>query len=320
VEAERDGKPLRVRALRGVLVAAGGFERNAEMKRHFLRGPSPYTLGSETNTGDGIHMGMALGADLRNMNEAWGITVYKAEGEANGGVRAGISLFAQIERSHQGSITVNRYGERFGTEGADYDSSWRMFHTWENWLENGYRNMPAWQIFDQRCRDTLSVAGRSKDQPLPDWVTIADTLEQLADKLGIDKAGLTATVARFNKAAAAGKDPEFHRGESPYDTGGTPFTDKPNPHPTLAPLGKGPYYAAEVAPGDLGTCGGLRVTGKAQVIDVFGRPIRRLYASGNSAGIGAPGALYGGYGGTLGPAMTFAYIAATELKGQQAPA
>lgn len=307
--ASADGKVLRIRATRGVLVASGGYERNWDMKKHFLRGPSPYTLGSETNTGDGIHMGMALGADLRNMNELWGITVYKAEGERNGDVRAGISLSAQIERGHPGSLCVNRHGERFGNEGADYDTTWRSFHTFETFLETGYRNIPAFFIADQSCRETRSIGGARQDQKLPDWVAVADTLDELADKLGIDKAGLAATVARFNKFAAQGKDPDFHRGESPYDTHGGPVSA------VLGPVAKPPFYGAEISPGDIGTCGGLRVNGRAQVIDVFGRPIGRLYASGNTAGVGGPGAFYGGFGGTLGPALTFAYIAARELTG-----
>jgi 3-oxosteroid 1-dehydrogenase len=126
--------------------------------------------------------------------------------------------------------------------------------------------------------------------------------------------GLANTVRQFNQAASAGRDPQFHRGESPYDAGGSPFATEPSKGSSLAPLGAGPYYAAEVAPGDLGTCGGLRVNGRAEVIDVFDRPIQRLYAAGNSAGVGAPGALYGGYGGTLGPAMTYSYIAAMGLQ------
>lgn len=306
LEAQSDGKLLRIRATRGVLLASGGYERNWEMKRHFLRGPAPYTLGSETNTGDGIHMGMALGADLRNMNEVWGITVYKAEGDRQGDVRAGISLNGQIDRSHAGSICVNRYGERFCDEAADYDTSWRSYQAFENWLETGYRNIPAFLISDQSVRERETLAGALADQKLPEWIVVSETLDGLADKLGIDKSRLAATVARFNKYAAAGRDPDFHRGESPYDTGsGTRVT--------LAPVAKPPFYGAEISPADLGTCGGLRVDARARVIDVFGRPIRRLYASGNTAGVGGPGALYGGLGGTLGPAMTFAYIAGREL-------
>lgn len=311
VEAEQGGKPLRIRARRGVLVAAGGFERNAEMKRHFLRGPSPYTLGAETNTGDGIRMGMALGADLRNMNEAWGITAYQAEAEAFGGGRGGISLSAQIERRNPASLCVNRYGRRFCNEAADYDSSWRTFHTWENWGENGYHNIPAFQIFDHSCREHRTIAGRTKDQSLPDWVAVADSLEALAEKLGIDAAGLAATVAEFNRHAATGRDPHFHRGESPYDSNGSGKAAD-----ALQPLTRTPFYGAQVTPADLGTCGGLRIDERARVIDVFGQPIRGLYACGNSAGVGGPGALYGGGGGTLGPAFTFAYIAGHELTTQ----
>lgn len=307
IEAEHQGKPLRIRARRGVLMAAGGFERNAEMIRHFLRGPTPYTLGAETNEGDGIHMGMALGADLRNMNECWGMVVYKEDAEANGDRRGGISLYGQIERRYPGGLCVNRYGERFANEAADYDSTWRSFHTWENWLETGYRNLPAFQVFDHSVRESQTIAGRTKDQALPDWVVQADSLEELAHKLGIDPAGLTATVRRFNSFARQGQDPDFHRGESPYDTEGRP------PQATLAPLEKGPFYGAEVSVAALGTCGGLRVDGRARVRDVFGQPIKGLYASGNCSGVGGPGALYGGGGGTLGPAMTFAYIAGKEL-------
>jgi len=308
VLAEQKGQPLRIRARRGVLVATGGFERNLEMKRHFLRGPSPWTLGAETNEGDGIHLGMALGADLRNMNEAWGITVYTGDAKENGSRRAGISIYAQIERRQAGGLCVNRYGERFGNEAADYDSTWRTFHTFENWGETGYRNIPAFHLFGQNVRENGTIAARRRDQELPAWVVKADGLDELAARLGIDPKGLAATVERFNRFALEGRDPDFHRGESPYDTYGSP-----DPKTTLAPLARPPFYGAEVAPGDLGTCGGLRVDERARVIDVFGRPIAGLYASGNTAGVGGPGALYGGGGGTIGPAMTFAYIAGRDL-------
>jgi succinate dehydrogenase/fumarate reductase flavoprotein subunit len=307
VEAERDGKPYRVRAA-NVLVASGGFERNWEMKKHYLRGPSPFTLGSESNEGDGIRMGMALGADLRNMNEAWGITVYKDDAKANGEFRGGISLFGQIERRYPGGICVNRYGERFANESADYDSSWRSFHNWENWGDTGYRNLPAFQLFDSKVRENMTIFGKRKDEELPDWIIKADSLQALAQKLGIDEQGLLATVERFNKKARKGLDPDFHRGESIYDANGVGSAAA-----TLAPLDQGPFFGAEVSPADLGTCGGLRVNGKAQVLDVFGEVIEGLYASGNTAGVGGPGALYAGGGGTIGPALTFAYIAAMEM-------
>ena len=308
VLADTESGPMRIRSRRGVLMASGGFERNAEMVKHFLRGPVSYTMGAEGNVGDGIKMGMALGADLRNMNECWHQVAYTAEGEANGHFRGGISLFGQIERRNASGITVNRYGERFANECAAYDVSWRSFHTWENWGQTGMRNLPAYAIFDNKARETATIGGAAKGQPLPDWVTVADTLKELANKLAIDAGGLQATVDRFNKFAKQGQDPDFHRGENTYDRNG----NRPVSH-ALAPLNEGPYYGAEVSPASLGTCGGLHVTDKAQVIDVFGRSIRGLYASGNTSGVGSPGALYGGGGGTLGPAFAFAYIAGMEL-------
>lgn len=308
VVAEHKGQLMTIAARDGVLMASGGFERNPEMKQHFLRGPSPYTLGAETNTGDGIHMGMAAGADLRNMNEVWGLTVYKGDAQANGERRGGIGLHAQIERRNAGCIAVNRYGERFCNEAADYDSTWRSYHSWQNWGQLGYRNLPAYQIFDQTYREKYPLAGKTVGETLPDWVIKADSLDELAEKLSIDKQGLKKTVQRFNQFARNGIDEDFKRGESIYDTYGVK-----NPAMTLGALSKPPFYGAEISPADLGTCGGLRVNGQAQVVDVFGQPIKGLYASGNTAGVGSPGAMYGGGGGTIGPAMTFAYIAGLQL-------
>ncbi|MBT4521884.1 MAG: FAD-binding protein [Halieaceae bacterium] len=308
VIATHKGSSIRIKANNGVLLASGGFEHNSLLKQHFLRGTSPFSLGVSTNTGDGLQMAMALGADLRNMNECWGICAYK--GEADDFVTKGsaIGIMAQIEKRNPGSIVVNRYGERFHNEGADYDSTWRSYLEWENWGRVGYRNLPAFQLFDSTAREIYSIAGRTGNQPLPAWIRSADTLEQLADDLGIDRVGLTTTVQQFNKLARQGKDPAYHRGESVYDTYGAD-----NPAVTLGPLEKGPFYGAEVTPADLGTCGGPRVNGRAQVQDVFGNTIRNLYASGNCAGIGSPGASYGGGGGTIGPALTFAYIAGKNL-------
>lgn len=308
VEAERDGAPLRVRARRGVQLAAGGFEWDAEMKRHFLRGPVLYSLGANGNEGDGHRMAMAVGADLRNMNEIWGITVYRGEAEPLAEHRMGATLNAEIEKRAAASIVVNDRGERFQNEAADYDTTWRSYHTWENWGELGYRNLPAFLLFDEGARRRGTIAGLKADQPLPDWVASAPSLSELAEKLGIDAEGLARTVSRFNVYARELRDPDFHRGESSYDRYGQ--ADKSI---TLAPLEKAPFYGAEIAPADLGTCGGPRVNGDAQVLDPFGTPIPGLYASGNNAGVGSPGTSYGGGGGTIGPAMTFAYLAGRHL-------
>jgi len=310
VEAERDGQPFRVRARRGVQLAAGGFEWDFELKRHYLRGPTLYTLGASGNEGDGIRMAQAVGADLRNMNEVWGITVYAAEAEPLVEHRMGATLNAEIEKRAAGSIVVNARGERFHNEAADYDTTWRSYHTWENWGELGYRNLPAFLLFDGAARERGTIAGVPAGQPLPDWVATAPSLPELAEKLGIDPAGLSRTVARFNAFARDLRDPDFHRGESSYDRYGQP--DKAI---TLAPLEQAPFYGAQVAAADLGTCGGARVNADAQVLDPFGEGIPGLYASGNNAGVGSPGTSYGGGGGTIGPAMTFAYLAGRALAG-----
>ncbi len=308
IEAEQSGQPLRIRARQGVHLAAGGFDWDFEMKQHFLRGPTIYTLGASGNDGDGIRMAMAAGADLRNMNEVWGISVYKGEAEPIMEHRMGATLNAEIEKRAAGSIVVNRRGERFHNEAADYDTTWRSYHTWENWGELGYRNLPAFLLFDSKARRRGTIAGVAEDGELPDWVSEAPSLSELAEKLGIDPEGLARTVARFNVYARELRDPDFHRGESSYDRYGQ--DDKGI---TLAPLDEAPFFGAEVAAADLGTCGGARVNAQAQVLDPFGAVIPGLYASGNNAGVGSPGTSYGGGGGTIGPAMTFAYIAGRAL-------
>lgn len=308
VEALREGRPIRIRARLGVHLATGGFEWDYELKRHFLRNPTLYTLGAGGNTGDGLRMAMAVGADLRNMNEVYGHTVYKQEAEILRPNLMGATLNAEIEKRVAGSIIVNDRGERFHDEAADYDSTWRSFYTWENWGDLRYRNLPAFLIFDGSVRRKGKLAGASATDPLPDWFVEAPTIRALAERLGIEPDGLEATVARFNANARQGIDPDFTRGQSHYDRYGSPDVGI-----TLGPIENPPFYGAEVAPADLGTCGGARVDGRAQVLDPFGGIIPGLSASGNCAGIGSPGSSYGGGGGTIGPALTFAYIAGREL-------
>lgn len=314
VEALHEGKTVRIRARHGVHLASGGFEWDFELKQHFLRAPTLYTLGAGGNTGDGLRMAMAVGADLRNMNEVYAHTVYKEEAEALRPHNMGATLNAEIEKRFAGSIIVNDRGQRFHDEAADYDSTWRSFYTWENWGELRFTNLPAFLIFDGQVRKNLKLAGASAADPLPDWFVEAPTLAALAEKLGIDPAGLEATVARFNANARKGVDPDFFRGKSHYDRYGSPDVGI-----TLGPIENGPFFGAEVAPADLGTCGGARVNGKAQVLDPFGEVIGGFTASGNCAGVGSPGYSYGGGGGTIGPAMVFAYIAGRGL-GEKAKA
>lgn len=293
VVAQSPDGPLWIGARRGVLLAAGGFDWDFERKANFLRGPTNYTIGHPGNTGDGLRLAQMAGADLRNLNECWGGVVYVADTKALHAEGLPGTIKHMVQRRSAGCITVNRHARRFYNEASDYDSAWRPFFAWENWGDILCANLPAYMISDKKVRPNAT-----------EGVFQADTLEELAAQLGLDPEALVATVQRFNENALLGQDPDFHRGESAYDTEyGT----------TVAPLDKPPFYGVEVAPADLGTCGGARVNENAQVLSPMGVVIPGLYASGNSSGVGGPGAGYGGGGGTIGPALTFAYIAGRHM-------
>jgi 3-oxosteroid 1-dehydrogenase len=143
------------------------------------------------------------------------------------------------------------------------------------------------------------------------YLVIANTIEELAAKTGIDTAGLQATIANMNEAAKTGQDPEFNRGGTAYDRY---YGDaRVQPNPCLAPIAQAPFYALRVDAGDFGTNGGLDITPDAQVKKAEGGVIDGLYAIGNTAA----GILttYPGPGATLGPAMTYAYQAAKHISG-----
>ena len=143
---------------------------------------------------------------------------------------------------------------------------------------------------------------------MPKWFSQSSSIEGLAKKLGIDQNNFKSTISNFNKHAVLGIDPDFHRGETHYDRMGLDNTSL-----ALQPLDLPPFYGAEIAPADLGTCGGPRVNKLSEVLDVNEVPIQRLCASGNCSGVGSPGPSYGGGGGTLGPALTFSFIAGNTL-------
>ena len=306
VRVTRDGEPLIVRARRGVLITTGGFERNEEMRRRYQREPADpqWTTGAPGNTGDGIRAGLDLGAATGLMDDAWwGPSIALPGGP----------YFCLAERSLPGCILVNGAGQRFVNESAPYvDAVHAMYD--QNTPENPH--IPAWLVFDQRYRDRYVFAGLPPGRALPRrWyaagsVVRADDLAGLAQAAGVAADGLAKTVTRFNEFAAAGRDGEFGRGESAYDRYyGDP---RVRPNPNLAPLARPPYYAARIVPGDLGTKGGLRTDEHARVLREDGTVIPGLYAAGN-ASASVMGHSYAGAGATIGPAMTFGYIAARAM-------
>jgi 3-oxosteroid 1-dehydrogenase len=308
VQVVREGAPATIRSRRGVLIATGGFERNAAMRAQYQRQPvgTEWTVGSPGNTGDGIIAGQDAGAGLDLMDDAWwGPSVPLTGGP----------YFCLAERSLPGCIMVNAAGQRFVNEASPYvDAVHAMY---EGHTEDS-PHIPAWLITDQRYRNRYVFAGLPPRRPLPRrWyaagtVFKAGTLAELAAAIAVSAAGLAKTVQRFNGFAAAGKDEDFGRGDSAYDRYyGDP---RRRPNPNLAPISQPPFYAIKIVPGDLGTKGGLRTDERARVLRPDGTPIAGLYAAGN-ASAAVMGRSYAGAGATIGPAMTFGYIAALDMAG-----
>ncbi len=314
VEAIQHGRIVRIRANRGVILAAGGFEHNQEMRDLYLPKPTQaqWTVTPPANTGDAIRAGHKLGAKLDLMDWAWWApTVFVAGRE---GRRA---VF--VERALPGCVMVNRAGQRFVDEAAPYqDIVTAMFAD----QEKTGANMPAWLIFDATFRRKYPIGPLLPGMIRPDsslpanWADKvyfkADSLEALAKRIGVDPTGLADSVRRMNEYAKSGIDAQFGKGANGFDRYYGDRNVKPNP--CLGPIDKPPFYAMRIDPGDIGTKGGLLTDEFARVLREDGQPIAGLYATGNtSAAVMGPS--YPGAGSTIGPAMTFGFVAAHHLAG-----
>ncbi len=302
---ERGGKQETITARNGVILATGGFEWNDALKHAFLRGPLDAPASPPTNEGDGLKMAMAAGAGLGNMTSAWWVpTLAIPEAQwASGEIR---NMPVLIERTLPHGIMVNREGKRFCNEAANYSALAGAFHAFDP-ATYAYPNLPAYLIFDSQYRERYPLASFMPGTPLPDWVAVADSFEALAEKIGVDAKNFPATVDRFNEQAEQRDDQDFGRGKTDYDRF---YGDRSREgaEATLGSVTKPPYYAVEIRMGALGTNGGAKTNAQAQIVDVDGEPIAGLFGAGNV--ISAPtGSVYAGAGGTLGPALTFGYIA-----------
>lgn len=308
---EREGKKLRIGARRAVILAAGGFERNAALReKHMPASANPAWSGSQSNnTGDALLAAQAVGADIAMMDSAWRAPAIVVPGEDR-------SRPNFLERSLPGAIIVNQAGRRYFNESLDYHLAGQAM------IDNDRADAgtsPSYLLFDALFKWRYPMGPVMPI--LPVWIfpkavrevlIRANSIPELGAKLGLDPAALSETVARFNANAREGKDPDFHRGDTAYER---LFGDpKLKPNPNLMPLEKPPFYAVAIYPGDIGTNGGLLADANAVVQDTDGRPIAGLYAAGNVAA-SPVGRSYPGGGATLGAAMTFAYLAARHAMG-----
>ncbi|SFW92214.1 3-oxosteroid 1-dehydrogenase [Amycolatopsis australiensis] len=294
-----------VRARRGVIVGSGGFEHNAAMRAQYQRQPigTAWTVGAKENTGDGHRAGLRAGAALDLMDDAWWGPAIPIPGDP---------YFCLAERTLPGGLIVDQAGRRFVDEAAPYSDVVHVMYD----RDPGDPDIPAWLIVDQNYRNKYLFRDTPPLLPLPDsWyaagaVFKAPSVPDLAAKIGVPAGALKSTVDRFNGFAWSGVDSDFHRGASAYDHYYTDPLVLPNS--CLAPLWAPPFYAFKIVPGDLGTKGGMRTDARARVLRPDGSVIPGLYAAGN-ASAAVMGHSYAGAGSTIGPAMTFGYIAGNDV-------
>jgi len=301
VEVDVDGTPTVIRARRGVMLAAGGFDQD-KARRLELQGVEGNPAGSPGALGGGIDMAAAIGADLEYMDDAWwGATVRPVEG--------GLSSFIVGERSMPYSILVDKEGRRFANESESYvDLGHHM-------LAHDGAQGPYWLLLDNRYTKryflTFAVDPNANKKMVAEGIKVtASTLGELAQKTGMDAAVLRAEVDRFNGFARTGRDQDFRRGDSAYDR----YYGDPTIHPNnnLAPIEKGPFTAYEVVIGDLGTKGGVVTDEHARALRADGSVIEGLYSAGNNSAA-VMGRTYPGPGSTIGPAGVFGLIAARHM-------
>jgi succinate dehydrogenase/fumarate reductase flavoprotein subunit len=318
---EKEGRRLTVTTRLGVVLACGGFPGNDELTRrlyaHRRAGKNHATLPPRGNAGDGLRLAQSVGGRLHDavhQPAAW--TPVSLVPQPDGSLLPFPHFY---ERGKPGYISVDRRGRRFVNESKSY-------HVYIPELVEACRADPvieAWIVCDHAAIRRFGL-GALGPAPMPmsafltsGYIKRADSPRELALACGIDAEGLQHTLSVFNSAARLGADPEFQRGSDAYQRFNGAADHLPNP--CVAPLERPPYYAVRVVPGELGTFAGIATNAQAQVLDQDGAPLAGLYAVGNDAA-SVMGGTYPGAGITIGPAMTFGYLAARHLAAARAPA
>lgn len=308
----------RIIARRGVILGSGGFPHDpARRKQAYPANAYDGTTRSVANpgnTGDGARLaeraGGVFSAEISNAG-AWMPTSVRPDVAGPAGVWPHL-----VDRLKPGFIAVNPKGQRFGNESAAYSAFVPM-------ILEGARDEPfafAWLIGDKRAVDRWGI-GRVRPKPMPrrgfirsGYLVEAPTVADLARKIGLSPDVLTQTVERFNADARTGVDTQFRRGANAYDAY-QGDDDHKGPNLCLGPLEKGPFYAVKMFAGEIGTFAGIRTDKFARAVDASGRPIEGLYAVGNDQ-LNVFGGAYPGAGATLGPGLTFGYVAGRHVSGQ----
>ncbi|MFC5522151.1 FAD-dependent oxidoreductase [Polaromonas jejuensis] len=308
---------VEIHATRGVVLACGGFPHDTARKKELLphapTGHEHWSAASRGNTGDGLRLGEGAGGVVtRDLVQAAALAPVSLVPRADGSTAHFPHL---IERAKPGLIAVTQAGRRFTNEADSY------YDFISSLLQATPAGEPvqAWLVCDHRFIRRYGL-GAAKPAPMPlsnllknGYLKRGQTLAALAQACGIDAQGLQRTVQRYNQQARQGQDADFGKGETPYnrvqgDASGA------GPNPCMAPLEHGPFYAVRVLPGSLGTFAGLRVNAQARVLDANDQPIAGLYAGGNDMA-SVMGGHYPSGGITLGPAMTFGFLAAHHAAG-----
>lgn len=315
VEANIDGRTIRIQARKGVVVATGGFPWNGRLReRHYPAPTGPWSMSPTSNQGDGILMASAVGASMGKDHSSpafWAPVSLFDDGSGN------VVRYPHLvwDRAKPGLIAVNRRGERFVNESTSYHEFVLAMYQ----ESDGALNLPSYLLCDSLFIEKWGLGlalpgGRPRDKLIKNgYLKQAATLEELAGKINVDPQRLQATVDRYNELAASGNDTDFGKGSTAYNRNLGDPAQKPNP--CLAPLNQGPFYAVEVVAGDIGTACGIRTNAFAQALNDNDEPIGGLFVVGNDMQ-SIMGGAYPGSGITLGPGLTFGWVAAQYMAGK----